>query len=243
MSNYIEYFTNYIINNYDINDDLIVLKYYHSLRVAWLMVMLSKKLNLSEEDTNLAFKIGLCHDLGRFYEVVRNGKFNNRVFDHGTYSNKILYNDGFINYMDINEHLLFRKAIYCHNKKDLADNLNNRERLFANMLRDVDKIDILRIRLANYHYEFKTDPTLVVLYNYMNDLNIDLHDIHNKSDSTILSLSFIKDLCFDESLDLLLDNNFLDNLINKIYIEENKLDIFNSLINKLKERRGIEYVR
>ena len=243
MSNYIEYFTNYIKDNYDINDNLIILKYYHSLRVAWLMVILSKKLNLSEEDTLLAFKIGLCHDLGRFYEVIRNGKFNDTVFDHGAYSNKILYNDSFIKYMDIDNHLLFRKAIYCHNKKELSDNLNNREELFANMLRDCDKIDILRILYADRTLEFKSEPTLIILYNYMTDLKIDINDIHNKSDSTILYLSFIKDLVFDESLDILKEDNFLENFIYKINVNDDKQDIFDSLINKIKERRGIEYVR
>ena len=58
--------------------------------------------------------------------------------------------------------------------------------------------------------EFKSLPTNIVLNNYMNGLNIDIKDIHNKSDSVILYLSFIKDLIFDESFDILLDNNFLN---------------------------------
>ena len=89
MDKYLEYFTNYVYKNYDMNDNLINKKYYHSLRVAKLMIILAKKLNLSNEDIELAFKIGLCHDLGRFQEVVRNGQFNNQIFDHGAYSNKI----------------------------------------------------------------------------------------------------------------------------------------------------------
>lgn len=243
MSNYIEYFTNYIKKNYDITDELIILKFYHSLRVAFLTTTIARKLNLSEEDINLAFKVGLCHDLGRFHEVVRNGKFNNTIFDHATYSNKILYNDEFIKYMNVDEHLLFRKAIYCHNKKELTDNLSYREELFANILRDADKIDILKIRLTKGNLEFKNEPTEIVLNNYMNDLKIDLNDLHNKSDSTILYLSFIKDLVFDESQDILLDDNFLDDFINIIDVNSDKEDLFNSLINKIKERRGKAYVR
>ena len=243
MNNYIEYFTNYIKNNYDINNDLIILKYYHSLRVAYLMSILSKKLNLSEEDIILAFKIGLCHDLGRFYEVVRNGKFNDNIFDNGAYSNKILYNDEFIKYMDVSEHLLFRKAIYCHNKKELTNNLSDRDKLFANMLRDADKIDILRIRSIGKKLEFKKDPTPIIVNNYMNDLKIDIKDMSNESDRVILYLSFIKDLVFDESLDILLDNDFLSKFINIIDIGIDKKDLFNNLINKINERRGKEYVR
>ena len=91
MNHYIEYFTNYVEKNYDLNNELIMKKYYHSLRVARLMTILAQKLNFTDEDIILAFKIGLCHDLGRFYEVVRNGEFNNTIFDHAAYSNKILY--------------------------------------------------------------------------------------------------------------------------------------------------------
>ena len=242
MDKYIEYFTNYVKDNYDIENELIIKKYYHSLRVAWLMNVLAGKLGLSEEDTLLAFKIGLCHDLGRFREVVRSGEFNNKTFDHASYSNKILYNDEFIKYMDIDDHLLFRKAIYCHNKKNLMDNLTNREVMFANMLRDMDKIDILTIRLSGNKLKFDDYPTLVVLYNYMNDLTIDLNDIHNSSDSVILYLGFIKDLVFEESFDIVKDNHLLDDFMNIIDISDEKNDLVDNLLMKIKERRG-EYVR
>ena len=144
MNNYIEYFTNYVFMNYDMNNELISKKYYHSIRVAKLMCLLANKLNMTDKDIELAFKIGLCHDLGRFHEVVKNGNFDNRVFDHGTYSNKILYNDTFVNYMNIDEHLLFRKAIYFHNKKDISDDLTNREELFVKLIRGSSIIEIYK---------------------------------------------------------------------------------------------------
>ena len=53
MNKYIEYFRNYIFMNYDMNDDKIILKYYHSIRVAWLMYTLANRLNLSEEDSDI----------------------------------------------------------------------------------------------------------------------------------------------------------------------------------------------
>ena len=243
MNNYIEYFTNYIYKNYDMNDKLINLKYYHSLRVAKLMYILSKKMNLDEMDCILAFKLGLCHDLGRFFEVVRNGKFDNLVFDHGAYSNKILYNDLFINYMDINEHLLFRKAIYNHNKKDVTSDLNKREELFTHMLRDIDKLDIIDLHSKNRVYYFNSQPNKNVISNYFNDESIDIKDLSSKTDAVILYLSFFKDLYFKASHDLANDYNYFKNFIKIVEVDEEKEEIFNSLINKLNEERGKVYVR
>lgn len=243
MNNYIEYFTNYVNKNYDMNNNLISLKYYHSLRVAKLMTLLARKLNMSEDDILLAFKIGLCHDLGRFYEVVRIGQFNNLAFDHGTYSNKILYNDLFIKYMDIKEHLLFRKAIYNHNKKDIIGDLTNREKVFVQMIRDMDKIDIVALNSERRSYTFSNDPNKNVLNNYLNNNSIDIKDIDSKTDSTILYLSFFKDLYFDASFDLANKGGYLNKFLNVVKVDEDKEKLFNELTDKINKERGKIYVR
>ena len=245
MNKYIEYFTNYVFMNYDMNDANIRLKYYHSLRVAKIMAFLARKLNMSEEDIELAFKLGLCHDLGRFYEVVLNGKFDNLRFDHGSYSNKILYNDTFIRYMDVDEHLLFRKAIYNHNKKDVTEDLTEREKLFANLLRDADKIDILAVQINGKKRVFSREPSKKVLEEFENGLSVDLknRDKQNKSDSIVFYLSFVKTLYYDVSYDTMIECGYLDGFLDSIAVDENKKELFNSIVSKLYERRGKEYVR
>lgn len=243
MNNYIEYFTNYVYKNYDMSNNLIRLKYYHSIRVARLMMILAKKMNLSDEDIILAFKLGLCHDLGRFYEVVINGKFNNLKFDHGAYSNKILYNDGFINYMDVNEHLLFRKAIYNHNKKNITNDLNYREELFTKLLRDIDKIDILNVMVTHRKFNFSGMPTKEVLDSYYNGDAIDLKDIHNPSDSVVFYLGFFKNLYYELNKEFAIKYGYLDNFIDVVNIDKDKEALFNEIIDKIDEERGKEYVR
>ena len=243
MNNYIEYFTNYVYINYDMNNELISKKYYHSLRVAKIMQLLAKKLNVSDDDILLSFKLGLCHDLGRFHEVVRNGQFDNRIFDHGAYSNKILYNDNFINYMDIREHLLFRKAIYLHNKKDVSDDLTNRELLFANLLRDADKIDILGLRGAGNKLSFDSIPSEVVYNNYINSKSIDIHDIKSKSDTVLLYLGFFKCLVNNASFDMAVQGNYLKKVLDIIEVSEDLKELYQDIIDKIDEGRGKVYVR
>ena len=83
---------------------------------------------------------------------------------------------------------------------------------------------------------FNTNPTDIVYNNYVNNEAIDLHDIKSKTDSTILYLSFIKDLYFDKSYDMALESNYLDRLVNNIKVDSNYQDIFNYLVSCIKKR-------
>lgn len=243
MEEYLGIFTKYIKDNYDTDNQLIRLKYFHSLEVAKLMLKLGKDLELNEEDLNLAFFIGLTHDLGRFYEIKNKGRMNNLTFDHGAYSVKILYNDNLINRFNINESnsLIIKKALYFHGKKDINKNVNEREALFCNLLRDADKLDILRV-VSEAKREFNELPTGYFIRNYMNDLNLDLHFRKNRSDSVILYLSFIKDLFFNESYNYAIENKVLDNFIKMIDVSSDNQKLFDILVNKVK-KRGEENVR
>ena len=185
MNKYIEYFMNYVTLNYDMEDTLIVERYYHSLRVAKIMAILAKKMNMCDRDIELAFKLGLCHDLGRFYEITLYDGHNSVGFDHGNYSNKILFDDGFVRYMDISDHTLFRNVVYYHNKKDVPNDLSFRESIFTNMLRDADKIDIMLLSGRVENNIFDEFPTEEVLKCYKNNLPLNIRDFKNDSDKTL----------------------------------------------------------
>ena len=196
---YLKIFTDYIKNNYDLNNLIIYEKYEHSIRVATMSVYLALKLGMGNEDILLAFKIGLLHDLGRFREVERNinkdNKLNNLTFDHGAYSVKILYNDDLVKNFDIDkkDDLIVKKALYYHNKKDIDINkLNDKELLFTKMLRDMDKLDLLFIRSKKRRLNFSSEPSSIVLNNYFNNETIDIKNLQNDSDRVTFYLSFIK---------------------------------------------------
>ena len=246
MENYYKIFSEYLWNNYDLNNPLIHNKYYHSIRVANIMYYLAYKLNLRMDEQRLAYIIGIFHDLGRFREVVRSNRFNNLIFDHGAYSNKILYNDGLINKIDIDDdkHLTIRKAIYYHNKQNLGNDLNIDEELYAKLIRDADKIDILSMRVTGKRLKFTKTVNQVVLNNFFNDETINIKDIKSSSDSVLLYLSFIRDLSFDESYNYVIDRGYLNSLINIIDVDDDMIDIFDEIIKKVR-KRGKEngYVR
>lgn len=238
MENDLQKFSDYVLNNYDINDKLINEKYLHSIRVSMLMIDLALRLNLSDYDVRLAFQIGLFHDLGRFREVVRSRKFNNLTFDHGAYSDKILFNDGFIHEFDIPEtdYLTIKKAVFFHNKKDIPISLSEREELFSKMIRDTDKLDIINVMVPKGVLSFTKKHNKDVLANYFNNEKIDLKNLKSSTDRVILYLSFLKDLYFAETKEMAIERRDLNKMITGIPVSYENKELFNHLVSKVYEK-------
>lgn len=236
-------FTNFVKENYDLEDELIELKYNHTKRVANLMILIASKMNLSTREIILAYLIGLFHDLGRFEQVNREHKFTNLHFDHGAYSNKILFNDNLINKFEVssNLYLLIRKAVYFHNKKDIPSNLDEYEALFVKMIRDADKIDIIRV-MSNSYQEFSVSPKNELMDKYLSGDTLDLKLINNKSEKALLHLSFMKDLSFAESFEVLKETGNIESYLSNINVKEEYKELFDFLVSQIKEKEK-KYVK
>lgn len=135
-------FLNYT-KNYDLSNENIKRKQDHSLRVMQISENIAKSLNLTEEEVILAMLIGLLHDIARFEQYTQYQTFNDSIsFDHGDYALKILEKD-IRKYIDTNEFdEIIKKSIKNHNKLYIEEGLSDKEKLFAKIIRDADKLDI-----------------------------------------------------------------------------------------------------
>ena len=135
-------------SQYDIKDPKIRLKIDHTMRVAALCEQIAGSLSLSGEDRDLIWLCGLLHDIGRFEQVRIYNTFKDAdSVDHAQLSADLLFRDGMIReYIrdDVHDRLI-ETAIRCHNVYRLPAALSEREQTFCRMLRDADKIDILRV--------------------------------------------------------------------------------------------------
>ncbi len=239
MFQYAELICDYVLKNYDVSNDLISMKLKHTIRVYELMVKLVEKLQLDNHDARLALFIALFHDLGRFYEAQKNNKFNNR-YDHAADSVQVLFDEGLIKEFPIDEkdYDLIKKAVFYHNKKELPEDLTDKEQFFCHMIRDVDKIDIFHVMATEDVKTFYFIPTEKVLTNFYNKELIDIRDIKNKSDTTLLYLAFPDQLHFKESVKILKEKGYLDEFINSIDVNNDPLikDIFDHLVEEMDTR-------
>lgn len=166
-------------SKYNSNDPKIKLKIDHTFRVATLCDEIASSLELMTEDVELAWLIGMMHDVGRFEQVRRYNTFSDAdSIDHAQFGADLLFKedrliDTFIGVSgdcplsDIidNEGLqLLELAIRNHSAYRVQEGISAKERMFCDIIRDADKIDILRVN-TEFPMEEVYNVTSKELYN------------------------------------------------------------------------------
>ena len=208
---------------YDLEDENIQRKREHSLRVMNISQTIARKLNLSEEEIKLSTLIGLLHDIARFeqYKQYHSYKDSNS-FDHGDYALKILNKDmrKYIEQDDFDE--IIGKAIKNHNKFLIETELNEKEELFAKIIRDADKIDILyeSVELFWKGKEEVVEKSIIsqevfeaIQYNKL--IKRQKGKEYEKIDSVLLIIAFIFDINFNVSFEIIKNENYIDKILNR----------------------------
>ena len=220
-------FAKYVVN-YDTNIGAIKLKIVHSYEVVNNMQYLCQKLNLNQEDSQIALIIALLHDIGRFEQYRIYQSFEDyRTIDHAAFSSKLLFEQGLIKEFITTrkyDHLI-KVAIEQHNKYQVTDNFNERELLFIYLIRDSDKLDNFRVKetesfetLLNVSKEqLELEKISDVVYEqYLNCQLIYSPSRQTNLDKWLSYIAFIFDLHFDVSKKYIKENNYINRLFNRI---------------------------
>ena len=138
------------VKNYDITNEKVRLKIEHTHRVCDLCEQIAKASGFGEDEVEIAWLTGLLHDIGRFEQLRRYGTFvDAQSIDHAGFGADILFGENKIrDYIDDDtEDILLEKAVRCHSAYRVPETYTARERKFADLLRDADKIDILKVNI------------------------------------------------------------------------------------------------
>ena len=136
-------------SKYNASDPKIKLKIDHTYRVAALAERIAKTVTDVSIDADLAWTMGMLHDIGRFEQVKRYGTFvDSESIDHAALGISILFDEGLLDsFGDFpeKERELIRISIANHNKFRIPEGMDDLTTAYCNILRDADKIDILRV--------------------------------------------------------------------------------------------------
>lgn len=138
------------VSTYDLSDERVKLKVEHTYRVAMLCEQIARAVRCTEDEIELVWLIGLLHDFGRFEQLRRYDTFMDaKSVEHGQLGVELLYKDGYIRqFIDISDYDVFiQKAIWYHSVYQLPEDLTEKEKMFSQILRDADKIDILKVNV------------------------------------------------------------------------------------------------
>lgn len=145
-----EQFASYT-RNYNAEDPKIALKIAHTYRVADNCEKIAGSIGLSGDDADFAWLSGMLHDIGRFEQVRRYNTFiDSESVDHAEFGADLLFGKEHLapDYYDERSYDdMLETVIRQHNKYRMDPAVTGRMLTFCNILRDADKVDILRVNV------------------------------------------------------------------------------------------------
>ncbi len=220
-----EVFAEYV-SNYDMNIGQNQLKVKHTYKVADISEQIAIDLKLSPQDVDLAWLIGLLHDIARFEQNKRYGTFNDLVsVDHAELGADILFKDSMIRKFTDEEswYDIIENAIRFHNKYRVDNSLDDRTKMFCNIIRDADKLDIFRVNLESSKedvYEVSEEDfrnsqfSRDVFESFFNEKVVLKQLKKNAVDGLACHLSLVYELVYPVSVKVALSQGFVEKMMN-----------------------------
>lgn len=227
LENAIKKFNDYA-HQFEVNDNKVNIKITHTMGVVKISEYIARKLNLSEEDIELAELIGLLHDIGRFEQAVRYDNYDDYdTLDHAELGAEILFKDGFIReFIDTDKYdNIIKKAIKNHNKYEIEEGMTERELLFTKIIRDADKTDNFDVKqYQDFESLFKSSEQEVqnekitdeVWNEFLQEKTIISSHRKTNMDKWLSYIAWIYDYNFFPGLQYLKENDCINKVINRL---------------------------
>lgn len=258
---------------YSLDDAKVKLKVDHTFRVAALSDVITDSLGMTGYDKDLAWLLGMLHDIGRFEQVRRYHTLRDALsINHAELSADILFKEGLIGrfiraekenfsntdgseeqnslsaihfgedakqknlsadnlnvcekmnfpFNSSDDYLLIEKVIRLHNVFQLPDDLTERELRFATILRDADKLDIVRVNVENprsaiYGVEedifLESEISDEVYEGILQCRNLNRSLMKTPADLMVGHISFVFGLVYPVSVRLMKEQGYLETVL------------------------------
>jgi hypothetical protein len=203
------------------------LKRDHCLKVMEEASAIVQESGLDEHGSRLALIASLFHDLGRFHQYLIYGTFKDADSeDHARLGLRCLRGADILSALPGEDRKAVLQAVLLHNRRALPDRVTGRSRTICQVVRDADKLDILRVLLTHLEPNGKRNSVVTLglaqdPLAYTPDL---LESIRSgqmaryesmvwENDFAILLLSWIYDFNFPITCRMFLARGYLDRLV------------------------------
>ena len=207
------------------------LKVEHTARVCEVMDVLTAEEGLSPNECRIAAAAALLHDVGRFPQYRRWRTFRDSISDnHARLSVEVIRSEKLLDEVPDSERLLVEEAVRLHNQRQLPVKVSSPTRLFMQLLRDADKLDIWRVFLdqailpkaeqasaATLGLPDNPGLTPVCMDAFRNGQLVRLEQCRVVNDFKLMQLSWVHELGFRASRRLVLKREYLPRIAATMY--------------------------
>lgn len=234
-------------SNYNLDDPNICLKYVHTGKVAENCECIAKSLGLSKEEIDLAWEIGMLHDIGRFEQLRRFDTFFDHLsIDHAQFGADLLFREGLMEQFDDTHEndVLIEKAVRYHSLYRLPENLTEKELLFCQIIRDADKVDIYRANYETgldvvYHVtkeELKNSLITPEVYEVFCEERAIPRDIRKTvADNLVGHVALSFELVYSKSRELAAEQGYLWKLLETDFSDPQTIAVIEQMKKKIRE--------
>lgn len=206
------------------NINALELKRKHTIRVWKASKFIVQKENISNEQKEISEIIAILHDIGRFEQFKRTGRYIDKErFNHAKVGANML-EKGLIEYF-LPETRKFDKiiikAIKMHNVLDLPSELEGAEAFQCELIRDADRIDIFYSCTCEEQFDIvfarkresiikDLNPEIILAMKKRKPVNLDL--VRNSIDMLALRIALLSQFKFKEGLIYIKQKGYLDKM-------------------------------
>lgn len=203
------------------------LKIAHTANVCENMAILAKSQKWTGERQYRALACALLHDIGRFHQYRKYETFSDAQSEnHALLSVKVIKKQGLLKHLEKIERQQITTAVALHNVFALPPALHPEIRELTELLRDADKLDIFRVMVELYNGTVPGRTSFIthhlpddgqisskLITNIENRQLIDLRDVKTLNAMKLLQVSWIFDLNFPVSLELVRQRGYIESIL------------------------------
>lgn len=197
------------------------LKKAHTYRVCEVAQRIASALGLLENDFRIASVTALFHDIGRFPQYQKYRTFRDPDSEnHAKLSLWELNRHRVLHTLNYEERQIISRAIFFHNRLSIPEKLDPKTLLHCQLIRDADKIDILRVMTEHFQMEESSRNPVITLgletdtqvreevYRMLlNGGIIDYTKLQTINEFKVLQMGWVFDMHFQPTFEILKERN------------------------------------
>ena len=220
------------------NNPIIEKTLLHTGRVVENIMILADSLELSENEKHVAEITALFHDIGRLWLLLPENS-DSKITDHAEASIEYLKSSSVFSQLDESTQNIVTQVIKSHNKPDLPKKDGEAFLFYVKLLRDADKLDTWRS--TSEYITRKGEKPLMAVELALSDKPVvtaslcntiieggipNKSDILTFSDFVIFQMSWIFDLHFKKSFQILNQKQYIRHLYDTLPKNDSVIEIY-----------------